>query len=122
MFNKIIKLVIGDMNDKRAYKQMMKSVNLLPKDYRFAFKKIQKYIYTVGAPGGDMTIFTDMSIFTDLIDLFECSAADGRPVVDVIGTDVGKFSDEYMSAYSTNTETLKEKLNKEIIEKLKSKE
>lgn len=117
MIDKFIKLIIGDLDEKREYKQMMKRVDALPKDYSFAFKKIQKYMYTVGAPGGNMTIFTDMTMFTDLVDLFEASAADGRQVIDVIGSDVDKFCDEFMSAYITNSETLREKLNKEIMEK-----
>lgn len=122
MFDKITKLIIGDMDEKKAYKQMMKRVDSLPKDYKYAFQKIQKYMFSVGAPYGDMTIFMDRSMFTDLIDLFEASAADGRQVIDVIGSDVGKFSDEFMSAYTTNSETLREKLNKEIVEKLNKEE
>lgn len=122
MFDKITKLIIGDMDEKKAYKQMMKRVDSLPKDYKYAFQKIQKYMFSVGAPYGDMTIFMDRSMFTDLIDLFEASAADGRQVIDVIGSDVGRFSDEFMSAYATNSETLREKLNKEIVEKLNKEE
>lgn len=117
MLDKFIKLTIGDLNEKREYKQMMKRVDALPKDYSFAFKKIQKYIYTVGAPSDDMAIFTDMTMFMDLLELFEASAADKRQVIDVIGSDVSKFCDEFMSAYVTNTETLRERLNKEIMEK-----
>lgn len=117
MIDNFIKLVIGDLDEKREYKQMMKRVDALPKEYRYALKKIQKYMYTVGAPGGNMTIFSDMTTFTDLVDLFEVSAADGRKVIDVIGSDVDKFCDEFMRAHSTDSETLREKLNKEIMEK-----
>ncbi|MEK5237485.1 DUF1048 domain-containing protein [Paenibacillus sp. FSL L8-0470] len=118
MLDSIIKLIIGDMEEKRAYKQMMKRVDALPKDYRFAFRKIQHYMFSVGPlGGGDMTIFTDLTMFKDLVDLFEASAAEGRQVLDVIGSDVGKFSDEFMRASVTNTETMREKLNKEIMEK-----
>lgn len=121
MFDNFIKLIIGDLDEKREYKQMMKRVDALPKDYSFAFKNIQKYMYSVGAPGGDMTIFTDMTMFMDLVDLFETNAADGRQVIDVIGSDVGKFCDEFMSAYVTNSETLQKKLNTEIMEKFNKK-
>ncbi len=41
MLDSIIKLIIGDLEEKREYKQMMKSVDALPKDYKFAFRKIQ---------------------------------------------------------------------------------
>lgn len=121
MLDSIIKLIIGDMEDKRAYKQIMKRVDALPKDYRFAFRKIQHYMFSVGPPGGDMTIFTDLTMFTDLVDLFESSAADGKQVLDVIGSDVGRFCDEFMraSVNTENTEQLREKLNKEVMEKFK---
>ncbi|MEG1254660.1 DUF1048 domain-containing protein [Clostridium sp.] len=122
MFDSIIKLIIGDLDDKRAYKQMMKRVDALPKDYNFAFRKIQNYIYTVGSINVDMTIFENMTMFTDLIDLFESSATEGRQVIEVIGSDVDSFSDEFMSAYITNTETKREKLNKEIAEKFNKEE
>ncbi|MEG1003316.1 MAG: DUF1048 domain-containing protein [Clostridium sp.] len=118
MIDKFIKLVIGDLDEKREYREMMKRVDALPEDYKYAFKKIQKYMYSVGAPGGNMTIFNDLTMFMDLLDLFESSAADGRKVIDVIGSDVSKFSDEFMSAHIPNKESLKDKLNKEIMEKL----
>lgn len=117
MLDSVIKLIIGDMEDKRAYKQMMKRARALPKEYRFVFRKIQHYMFSVGPPDGDMTIFTDMTMFTDLVDLFEASAAEGRQVLDVIGRDVGKFCDEFMRASVTNTELLRKKLNQEIMEK-----
>lgn len=118
MLDSIMKLVIGDMEEKRAYKQMMKRVHDLPRDYRYAFRKIQRYMYTVGSPNGDLTIFTDLTMFTDLVELFEECAVEDKKVLDVIGSDVGKFSDEFMRASATNTENPGEKLNKEITEKL----
>lgn len=115
MIDNFIKLIIGDLDEKRKYKQMIKRVNALPKDYSFAFKKIQKYMYTVGDPNGDMTIFNDLEIFTDLIDLFEISSVEKRKISDVIGTDVSRFCNDFISAYTTGT--FKEKLNKEIMER-----
>ena len=117
MFNYIKKLIIGDLDDKRKYKQMMKCVDDLPKDYSFTFKQIQKYIYTVGGVSGDVTMFNNLNIFQDLLDLFEESAADGRNIIDVIGNDVSKFCDEFISAYVNDSKTRAEKLNKEIMER-----
>ncbi|SHN02311.1 DNA-binding ferritin-like protein (Dps family) [Anaerosporobacter mobilis DSM 15930] len=117
MIDNFIKLVIGDLDEKREYKQVMKRVDALPKEYRFALKEIQKYMYTVGAPCGSMAIFSNMNTFTDLVELFEVSAADGRKVIDVIGSDVDKFCDEFMCAHITDSDTLREKLNNEIMEK-----
>lgn len=111
MLDSITKLLIGDLKDKREYKQMMKRVDALPKDYRFAFRKIQNYMYTVGPIGGSMTMFMD------LVELFELSAAENRQLLDVIGSDVSKFCDEFMLASASNSETSREKLNREIMEK-----
>ncbi len=116
MLDSIVKMVIGDLEEKKEYKQFMMRVDALPKEYSYAFKKIRQYMYSVGSPNGDITIFTNMEMFTNLVDLFELSAAEGKSVLDVIGNDVGKFSDEFMRASAGNAETLREKLNREIKE------
>lgn len=109
MFDYLKNMLIGDIEGKKVYKQMMKRVNALPEDYKFTFHKIQHYMYINGVG--------DINIFVNLLDLFEDSVADGRQVLDVIGDDVSKFCDEFMSTSVTYIETLKEKLNKEITEK-----
>ncbi len=116
MLDGLIKLVIGDLEGKKEYRQMMKQVDALPEEYRIAFKKIQHYMYSVGAPGGDMTVFTDLSVFTGLIELFETSAADAKTILEITGSDVSKFADDFMAAYSTDTKTVRDKLNSEIAE------
>lgn len=105
----IIELVVGDLGEKRAYRQFMKRVNALPKDYRFAFKKIQHYIYHFSA------VSYNMEMFTDLLDLFEASAAEGKAVLDVIGSDVAAFCDELIRAFTNNANTTREKLNQDIL-------
>lgn len=117
MFNSIKKLIIGDLDDKHKYKQMMKRIDDLPKDYNFAFKQIQKYINTVGGVSGDITMFNNLNIFEDLLDLFEESVADERNIRDIIGNDVSKFCDGFINAYVNDSKTLGEKLNKEIMER-----
>lgn len=119
MLDSIIKLLIGDMEEKRAYKKLMKRVDALPEDYRFSFRKIQHYMYSVGPPGGDMTIFTDLGMFADLVNLLEASAAEDKQVLDVIGNDVGAFCDGFMRAAAAGNENSRDKLNKEIMGKFK---
>lgn len=109
MAKSIIELLIGSLDEKRAYRRFMKRVNALPKDYRFAFKKIQHYLYNFGSPG------CDMAMYNDLVDLFEASASAGKPVLDVIGRDVSGFCDALLLASSSGTLTPREKLNKEIL-------
>lgn len=118
---KFKKLIIGDTEGNmeliRSYKQMKRRVNALPKDYQFAFRKIRHYM-TVNGVGPD----SDLSVFTELVDLFETSAADGKKVIDVIGSDVCGFCDALMrttDTYTENTEKLREEINKEVVEKFK---
>lgn len=113
MFDALIKLVIGDLDEKRAYRRMMKRVTALPKEYRVSFRKMQRYLYTVGAQGGDIAVFTDLKMFLDLLDLFETSAAEHRRVLDVVGRDVGAFCDGLVRA-SSNPDIQRENINKEV--------
>ena len=117
MFKSFIKLIIGDLDEKRAYKKLMKRVDSLPEDYQFTFRKIQQYMYRVGALDGDVTIFTDLTMFQDLIELFKTSSAEGRTVLDVIGNDIASFSDDFMRAARENSNQSKDtrqKLSEEI--------
>lgn len=109
MAKSFIELVVGDLDEKRAYRRFMKRVNALPKEYRFAFKKMRNYLYYTDLTGCE-------TLFTDLVELLEASAAQGRPVLDVIGTDVSGFCDELVRASGSDALTPREKLNKEILE------
>lgn len=122
MLDAIIKLIIGDLEEKRAYKNLMKRVDSLPKSYRYAFHKIQHYMFSVGPVDGDMTMFTDLTLFTDLVEFLETSAADGKDVLDVIGNDVGKFSDDFMRAAIPDVESSRNQMNREIMEKFNKEE
>ncbi len=110
MAKKIIELMIGDLEEKRSYRRLTKRVEALPEDYRIAFKKIRNYIYYSGVTGCNMTIFSD------LIELFEISAAEGKSVVDIVGGEAGSFCDELIRAASIDIVTLRDKLNHEILE------
>ncbi|WNS46074.1 DUF1048 domain-containing protein [Paenibacillus sp. MMS20-IR301] len=114
MINNFLKLILGDLDEKRAYKQCMKRADALPEDYRFAFRKIKQYMYAngVGADG-------DLTLFADLVDLFEAGAADGRHILDITGPDVSGFCDEFMRGSVTYTDKQREQLNQEILDKFK---
>jgi len=118
MFDSIIKTVIGDLGDKRAYREMMKRANALPKEYRYAFRKMQNYIYTVGVPGGDVSGCVDLALFHGLIDLLEAGAAEHKSVPELTGADVGAFCDELLRAYAPNETARKNRLNETIREQL----
>lgn len=113
MTKSFLELVIGGLDEKRAWKQMMKRVDALPEDYRFAYKKIQSYGYNFG-----FCCVTQ----SDLIELFEENAAAGRPVLEVVGNDVAAFCDELIHVNEADIENAREKLNREILEHFHKKE
>lgn len=110
MLNKLKKLV----NDKKEYKTMMRRVDALPEDYRYAYEKIQKYMWSYASGDG----YDMLKIQYDLIDLFEDGAASGKKILDITGEDVASFADELMLNARTYTDKWRQKLNKEISGKL----
>lgn len=108
MGRSMIELLVGSLEEKRAYGRFMKRVNALPKDYRYAFKKMRSYLYYTDLTGCE-------TLFTDLVELLEAGAAQGKPVLDVIGTDVSGFCDELVHASAPGRLTPQERLNREIL-------
>ncbi|MFT3950843.1 MAG: DUF1048 domain-containing protein [Oscillospiraceae bacterium] len=106
------------MADKREYKQNMARVDALPKEYRFVFEKIQRYMW-MNASGSGYDI---LNIQYDLVELFEEGAANGRPVLELTGEDVAAFCDELLRSAHTYTENWRETLNRDIRKKLGKKE
>lgn len=113
MKHSFLNLILGNFEEKRTYRRFQKRVGTLPTDYRFAFRKIQHYVFCVGIPGGDF------SVLTDLLELFESGAAAGQQVLGITGPDVGRFCQEWLQAASSNTETPGETLNREILQQLR---
>ncbi len=118
MFDTMIKAVVGDLGDKRAYREMMKRANALPREYRYAFRKMRDYIFTVGVPGGNVSGCVDLALFHGLIDLLEAGAAEHKTVLELTGADVAAFCDELLRVYAPNEAAQKNRLNETIREQL----
>lgn len=101
------------MQSKREYKEQMARVAVLPEDYQYVFKKIQRHMwmFTSGA-GYDM-----MKVHSDLIELFETGAAEGKQVLEITGEDVAAFCDELLRSARTYTEDWRVSLNRDIQKK-----
>lgn len=110
-----IKKMIGD---KKEYKDQMARVEALPKDYKFVFKKLHEYMWSLAeGDGSDM-----LKSQGELIDLFEVSSADGKGVLDITGEDVLGFCDEFLRDTKKWTDKFSEKLNRDILKKIGRKE
>lgn len=93
MRKSILELVIGNLDEKREYKNLMKRVNALPSDYRYVYKKLLNYSYNFDF---------DKSLPTTLLELFEESAAG--------------FCDGLMRVNEVQEDNLKKQMNREIAE------
>lgn len=102
------------IKSKREYKSQMARVKALPEDYQYVFKKIQNHMWMFTAGSG----YDMLKIHYDLIELFESGVANGKHVLDVTGSDVAAFCDELLRSAQTYTGNWREKLNRDIMEKV----
>jgi DNA-binding ferritin-like protein (Dps family) len=109
----MLELLKKIVKDKKEYKQQMARVEMLPHDYQFVYKKIQGYMWNFAAGNG----YDMLEIHYELIDLFEAGAAEGKQVLEITGEDVAAFCDELLRNAKTYTESWREKLNRDILNK-----
>lgn len=90
--SKLTSKVIGDIGDKRRWWQYKARAKQLPEPYRTAVDACERYLMYFGSGGG-------VSLFEDLIDLFEQSAADRTPIREVVGEDPVEFIEAFARNY-----------------------
>ena len=89
-----IEKVIGDLGDKRRWRQYKARTRGLPANYRAAVEAVERYLMYLGPGSGDV------SMFEDLIDLFERAAADGTPIRSIVGDDPVEFVEAFKDNYA----------------------
>ena len=103
------------IQSKKEYRKFSLRVRALPTDYRFVFKKIQRYMWQFSTgPGHDM-----MQLQNQLLCLFEKESAEGKNVLDITGNDVAAFADQLLKDVRTYTNDWRTALNKDIHSKIK---
>jgi len=101
--------------EKREYRQTQARVRLLPRDYRYMYHRLQRYMWNhAGADGGAGMI----RVLADLLDLFEAGAANGKRVLDLTGTDVAQLCDDLLGTTKTWSAVWHEALNRDIAMRL----
>ena len=108
--SKIIDTIIGDLGEKKRYRENEKRAKALPTAYAEAYKEIRNYLWNTS---GILTIDPLVS----LVDLLEEAAAEGRSVTDITGPDVAAFADELVRGESSYKDKQREKLNKNFADK-----
>ncbi len=103
--SKIIDTIIGDLNEKKRYRDNEKRAKALPDEYAKAYKEIRNYLWSTS---GILTIEPLVS----LVDLLEEAAANSKSVVEITGPDVAAFADEFVKGVSSYKDKQREKLNK----------
>jgi DNA-binding ferritin-like protein (Dps family) len=109
----IFKKVIGDIKGKKEWNAMEARAKKLPHDYLFVYNKIKQYFWSGAGP-----LDSSIDLFKNLIELFEEGAANNKPVLKIIGNDIAAFCDELVRGEKTYAESLREKLNRDIMKEL----
>ena len=92
-----IEKIIGDIGDKRRWRQYKMHTKQLPAAYRTAVEALERYLTYFGAiTKGDIL----MSMLEDLADLFEQAAADRTQIRAIVGDDPVEFAETFLANYS----------------------
>jgi DNA-binding ferritin-like protein (Dps family) len=96
-----IEKVVGDLGDKRRWRQYKARVKALPANYRTTVKALERYLTYFGViTKGDVPMDVLMSMLEDLADLFEQAAVDATPTRAVVGEDPVEFAETCFRNYS----------------------
>lgn len=92
-----IEKVIGDLADKKAYKEHKARMKALPAGYREAGSAVERYVMYLGPSDDGKQL---IAMLGDLADLFEQAVADGTSVRQLVGEDPIEFAEVFMGNYS----------------------
>ncbi|HUR05369.1 MAG TPA: DUF1048 domain-containing protein [Nonomuraea sp.] len=90
-----LELVTGSLEEKKRWRQYKARIKQLPENFRTAVEALERYLMHFGPADGADT----MSMYEDLADLFEQSAADGSPIRDIFGQDPVEFVEAFLANY-----------------------
>jgi DNA-binding ferritin-like protein (Dps family) len=97
-----IERIVGDLGDKRRWRQHRARVKALPSNYRATVEALERYLTYFGMiTKGDVPADVLTSMLGDLAGLFERAMADGTPIRVVIGDDGPvEFAETFFRDYS----------------------
>lgn len=106
----IIEKLVGDLGEKKKYREAERRAKALPAEYAQAYNDIKHYIWNTS---GILTI--DPLVY--LVDMLEEAAADGKKVTDITGPDVAAFADDLVKGESSYKDLQRKKLNDKLNKK-----
>ena len=92
-----IEKIVGDLGDKRRWRQYKARVKALPTNSRTTVEALERYLTYFGAITKGETL---VKMLEDLADLFEQSAASGIPIREIVGEDPVGFAETFLQNYS----------------------
>ncbi|SDH68247.1 DUF1048 domain-containing protein [Agrococcus jejuensis] len=101
-----IELIVGDLAQKRQYREYRARVKGLAEPYRTTGLALERYLLNLGA-GSDSEQMLRM--LDDLATLLEQGLADGTPVRDVVGDDPVEFAEAHLANYPQGSWIQKER-------------
>jgi DNA-binding ferritin-like protein (Dps family) len=88
---------------KKQWRAHMARVRALPPDYQIVYREIQRYLFKIGPVD-----LADGRLLTGIVDFFDEGVADGRGVLDLIGSDVAAFCDDLVKGSRTYADLYQE--------------
>ena len=105
--SKIVNTIIGNLGEKKSYRDNEKRAKALPATYADAYKEIKHYIFSTSG-------ILSMEPLVALVDMLEEAAANNKSVLEITGADVAVFADELVRDTKSYKEQQREKLNTNI--------
>ncbi|MFH9893076.1 DUF1048 domain-containing protein [Streptomyces luteogriseus] len=93
---------------KKQWRAHVARVKALPPDYQIVYKEMQKYLFKVGPVS-----LSDGPLLPGIVDFFEEGVAEGKRVLDLIGTDVAAFCDDLIKDSPTYADAYQEAISGE---------
>ncbi|MEU9602340.1 DUF1048 domain-containing protein [Streptomyces sp. NPDC048109] len=90
---------------KKQWRAHMARVKALPPDYQIVYKEMQKYLFKVGPVS-----LSDGTLLPGIVDFFEEGVAEGKGVLELIGTDVAAFCDDLIKDSPTYADAYQESI------------
>jgi DNA-binding ferritin-like protein (Dps family) len=98
--------ILGDLGDKKRYRDYKARVKQLPESYRHAAAALERYLLNLGPSNDSKSL---IAMLNDLADLLEQSVAAGTPIRDVVGSDPVEFAETFMENYGGGSWIRKER-------------
>lgn len=93
---------------KKQWRAHVARVKALPPDYQIVYKEMQKYLFKVGPVG-----LAEGGLLPGIIDFFQEGVAEGKGVLELVGSDVAAFSDGLIKDSRTYAEVYQESISSE---------